>query len=726
MKRLQSIAAELGLLFLVAALAPILTAYFVANNIFSHAMQREKSEALAAIADSAQVRAESYVLGLIHDATSLARSPDLLRLLHAAPPPAAMDDFLRAFAQEKGYSNLLLLDRGGAIRFALRRDQELGQNIHGEMLKATQLAQTVDAANTLLQTEVSNFAFYPPANGYAAFLAAPIFESGVIVGNIVLQIDNRELNAIINRFVGLGESGEILVATRDGERLIIAAPARHDERLPERAIDPARFVPLADALRGEPGAGDYQDYRGHATLAVWRYLPSLNWGMLVKIDAQELYAPIRRFEDISLLVMLASIVLVVGGVVLSNRIVSRPIVRLAQVVGALREEALPDAIEVPARHEIGELVAAFNVLIASIRAHQRELEARVVQRTGELAAANVDLHRSNGELEATLETLRQTQQQLIESEKLAALGHLIAGVAHEINTPLASIASSVETIVGAYAKNEAYTRLAADLPGQLRDLIGDLLRHSAPGTAWSIKEKREFKKAFELRLAEVAGVDARKAAEVFSHLGALDLHTSLPLLQHPQSPAILDHLKQAINIQRACQNIRVATEKAHKVVFALKSFAHFDPLGDKTPTNLRASIETVLTLYQNQIKQGIRLHTDLPERPPIPAYADELGQVWMNLIQNALQAMDHKGRLEIVLDQDEQRAVVRIGDSGCGIPEQIRDRIFQPFFTTKPAGEGSGLGLDIVRKILDKHGGEIRVESTVGVGSTFEVVLPVA
>ncbi|ANQ83228.1 putative hybrid sensor and regulator protein [Azoarcus olearius] len=735
MSRLKSIGAELGLLFLVVALAPIVTAYYVANDIFGEAIRQEKREALTAIADAAHGRIESYVRTLISDTTTLAKSPKVGELLsaleHLPGPSPATAEFLRAYREEKGYYDVMLVDHLGNIRLSLSQPEVVGQSIQGELLRGSALARTIDTANTLLQTEVSNFAHFPPSKGHAAFLAAPVFAGGVIIGNAVLQIDNRELDGIINRFGGLGESGEVLVGTIENAQLLITAPPRHDATLRNRQVDAARFAPLRAALEGSQGTGGYTDYRGHDTLAVWRYLPSLNWGMLVKIDTAELYAPIRRFEAISLMVMVASVLLVLFGVALSNRLVSRPLVRFAQTVKALDEESLPAAVNIDARHEIRDLVTAFNTLIGSVRSHQHQLEARVSERTAELATANaglaranLDLQESNAELAVTLDELQRTHRQLVESEKLATLGQLIAGIAHEINTPLGSIASSIDTIIAGGQQQTAFLALYAGLGEDHRALVCSLLDVAATGSSLSLKEKRALKKDYETRLAEHPAVDARKAAELLSHLPPLDLERYLPLLTHPEAGAILDQVKHAMNLHRASHNIKLASEKARKVVFALKNFARFGDHGSKTPTRLRDSIDTVLTLYHNQIKQAVDLRAELPDLPPIPAYADELGQVWMNLIHNALQAMDYCGRLDITLEQDAERAVVRISDTGCGIPEEIRERIFQPFFTTKPAGEGSGLGLDIVRKILDKHGGSIRVESAVGRGSTFEVTLP--
>lgn len=729
MIRLRSIAAELGLTFLVVALAPILTAYVVANDIFSRSIHAQKLEALTAIAEAAQDRVETYVQGLITDTTTLARTPALVTLLQQPELLITADAktlaFLHSFSEAKGYYDLLLVDQSGMIRFSLKRETDLGGNIQDTQLEGTQLAATIDAANTLLQTEVSNFAWYPPSQELAAFLAAPIFDNGVIIGNLVLQIDNHALNTIVNHYGGLGESGELLAATRNDSGLVVAAPSRHDPKLTQRAVDSAAFAPLQTAMQGQAGAGRFRDYRGQDVLGVWRYLPSLNWGLLVKIDTAEFQAPIVRFAQISQAVMLASIGLVLFGAWLVNRLVSRPVVQLAQSVTRLEHEALPERLHVPARHEVAALVAAFNQLIASVRVHQRELEERVLQRTAELAEANDELQRSNLELASTLETLQKTQSQLVESEKLVALGQLIAGVAHEINTPLGSIASSIESLTDAYRAHDQFLLLFAELAPLVRERLLELLTAAAAGSTLSLKEKRDLKKDYERQLTALGVGGARQVADLLSQLPPLEIAHFAPLLTDPQAAAILEQLRHGSHIYRSCQNIRTAADKARKVVFALKSFARYDHTGVKTPTSVRESIETVLTLYHNQMKQAVELHTDLADGPLIPAYADELGQVWMNLVHNALQAMDYKGQLAISLEHDADWARVRITDSGSGIPEAIHERIFQPFFTTKAAGEGSGLGLDIVRRIVDKHRGEIRFTSTVGVGTSFEVWLPV-
>jgi signal transduction histidine kinase len=167
-------------------------------------------------------------------------------------------------------------------------------------------------------------------------------------------------------------------------------------------------------------------------------------------------------------------------------------------------------------------------------------------------------------------------------------------------------------------------------------------------------------------------------------------------------------------------------DRVAKIIFALKSFSRFGGVQVWTAADLAEGLETVLTIYQNQIKHGTELVRRYEDLPRVRCLPDELNQVWTNLVHNALQAMDHKGTLTVGLRREGSDVLVSVSDTGCGIPEDIRARIFDAFFTTKPAGEGTGLGLDIVRKIIDKHHGRIDVESEVGVGSTFTVRLPIA
>ena len=202
-----------------------------------------------------------------------------------------------------------------------------------------------------------------------------------------------------------------------------------------------------------------------------------------------------------------------------------------------------------------------------------------------------------------------------------------------------------------------------------------------------------------------------------------EVYPFIPLLQNPHASLILQTAYNLSAQQYNSDNILTAVERAAKIVFALKSYAHYDYSGEMTNANVTEGIDVVLTLYHNQLKHGIEVSKHYQEVPAIYCYPDELNQVWTNLIHNAVQAMQGQGTLDITVSHQEQYVVVAVTDSGSGIPDNIKERIFEPFFTTRPSGEGSGLGLDIVRKIIDKHQGKITVDSQPG-NTTFRVFLP--
>lgn len=362
---------------------------------------------------------------------------------------------------------------------------------------------------------------------------------------------------------------------------------------------------------------------------------------------------------------------------------------------------------------------------AALRQEQSKLETRVAERTCELDEKNQTLAKALDELQAA-------QVGLIQSEKMAALGNLIAGIAHEINTPLGAIQASASNMDKALVAvllhlPDLSSRLNTKQQVQLFEFLEQVLK-SKP--LLSSREKRALRRSLQAQLETYNIESARSRADRLVDLGVHDnLATHLHILQDENCDSILQLAYDFNSLHKNRHTIQRATERAGKIVFALRSYARFDDSGEHQSVRITEGIETTLELYHNRLKQGIEVIRNYQDLPEIEGYPDELLQVWTNLIHNGIQAMDGKGVLTISTgldstDVNHEHVMIKVRDSGTGITPEVQARIFEPFFTTKPQGEGSGLGLDISKKIIEKHHGEITVSSQPG-HTEFTVTLPV-
>jgi len=342
---------------------------------------------------------------------------------------------------------------------------------------------------------------------------------------------------------------------------------------------------------------------------------------------------------------------------------------------------------------------------------------------------NKELSAKNAELESTLDELGRTQNKLIFAEKMAALGSLIGGIAHEINTPLGAIKASSTNI------NDVVEKINVDIPwlmnnasseeiNWLFNLINEL---DARDISVFSKDERQKKRALTSLLEEN---NIENALVIADTIVSLRLNKTdeeyLNLLRLPNSQKLLQTLKVLFSLKRNANNIFISVEKASNVVRALKSYIHKNNTGAKESANLTETLETVLILTASMLKHSkTEVLTQFESIPMIFCRQDEICQVWTNLITNAVQAMGEGGTLEIGIRRLEPEYIQAwFKDTGSGISEEDAQHIFEPYFTTKATGIGTGMGLDLSRQIIENHFGRIYFESEVGKGTTFFVEIP--
>ncbi len=355
-------------------------------------------------------------------------------------------------------------------------------------------------------------------------------------------------------------------------------------------------------------------------------------------------------------------------------------------IAAIHHEALAAVLRGMSTPEEGARAARDAALVEAESLSVFEMALRGYREVnGELTRANAQLRQLAGEQRAAAtaerearvavqqahQELKRTQGQLVQSAKLAALGEIVAGVAHEINNPLAFVVNNM-----------------AVLRRDARSLC-DILR---------------------LYQAEDAAL-AERSPEAYARIRALADEVDLGYI--------------LANLDELVGRSRDGLQRIHQIVQDLRAFARVEESARHEVADLVAGIESTLNILRGQARdRGVELVTDLAPLPPLVCSPGKINQVLLNLVANALDACDEGGRVTVRTRATADEAQIHVEDTGHGIDPSIRDRIFDPFFTTKPQGQGTGLGLSISHGIVAEHQGRIEVESPPGGGARFIVHLP--
>ncbi len=437
----MKIADRLTFWFLAISIVPCLLLAMVTYNLSKASIEETIHRTLLVTAEQKASQIETYASERIRSVAALSHTTSVVNACeqlkavlarHAASSPeyakaeAPHRSIMTYIAGAYGYTDVLIAAPDGTVLFSLRRRVPEGVRLIEGALTSTELTDVFDRARTLLQGEMSDFRMYPGLTEPAGFAAGPVIWDGSLIGVVIFQLNSAEIFKVFSDYTGLGETGEMVVTSRVGDEAVIVNPLRFDPQAAFKRkvrIGGVEGPIMQRSVQGERGYGPNVDYRGYPVRAVWMYIPSFRWGIVVKQDETEALALMdqQRWAILGILIPIVVPVLIVALFV--ARSISRPVRLAARVAEQVAAGDLSAKFEITRRDETGQLLTAIRTMTHDLRELYENMEGKIRQRTEELESSNV--------------ALKRAQEMAEEANKTKSA--FVANMSHELRTPLNAI-----------------------------------------------------------------------------------------------------------------------------------------------------------------------------------------------------------------------------------------------------------------------------------------------
>ena len=690
----HSIGVKLLILMLALSLLPLGGMSIIVYYAGRDEIQNRIRVSLGKMAQDAADKIDLVLRGKREEIHAMAISYSLLSCSGMNWDDSGLSSLLNEyFFNHEGYDLLLVIDASGRILGINTADRDLttfpvariadivGTNISTWPQEGKLFQESIDGRNSHANWYRSEPVrqLYAERRGeerayYNTALSEPIRdpETNKIIGVWINILNDSYLQGILDNtetdlrdmdlgtgraFLALGDSGVAISRSDAGDRTGASA-----------SID----SPVADALRNAIVRGDttcdYSTPDGDARMAGLAPVSDKSFGWIVglEIDEEDVLRPIDNLSRWLLGVNAFLVLMIVGGTWLIARGITRPLKVMTRSAQTVAQGNLTARVPIRSADELAVLASAFNEMAGAIAARETQLQEMTRNLDAMVRNRTLELENSHEALKLAYLNLQTAQEQLVQTEKMASLGQLVSGIAHEIKNPLNFIYGNTDFL--------------RDYTEKLQGLI----------------EKLEA-------LPCITSEDRRT-------------------IEREKASIQYDFIKG--DLRTLIDNCAEGAERINTIVTDLRSFSRMDTVVT-AEVDLHSLIEMSLNLLRNQYKNRIEIHREFGNIPMIHGYAGKLNQVFMNLLSNAFYAIADKGGVWIRTRAEDNTVTIDIEDNGAGIASENLKRIFEPFFTTKPVGQGTGLGLSISYGIIEQHHGEIQARSVPGKGTLFSIQLPI-